>query len=213
MELKIAVQELAKALGRSQGIVEKKSTMPILSHVLLEAKKGGNLIVSATDLDLAVSSEHGCEVVKEGAVAVSARHLYEIVRALPEQSVTLKKASNNYLEVRSGPSEFRIVGLPAEDFPALPRFEKVPFTDVDSAVLLEMIERTFMAVSNDETRYNLNGVFFEPSAEALRLVATDGHRLSLVERKMGATFGLKKGVILPKKGLQELKKLLAEAAE
>jgi len=214
MELIIATSELSKALGRSQGIVEKKSTMPILSHVLIEARKG-QLVVSATDLDLAVSSEHekGCEILKEGAVAVSARHLYDIVRALPEQQVTLKKAHNNYLEVKSGPSEFRIVGLPAEDFPALPRFEKVPFAEVDAASLLDMIERTFFAVSTDETRYNLNGVFFEPSAEALRLVATDGHRLSLVERKMGATFGLKRGVILPKKGLQELKKLLGEAAE
>ncbi|HEY6006429.1 MAG TPA: DNA polymerase III subunit beta [Anaeromyxobacter sp.] len=214
MELKIATTELGKALGRSQGIVEKKSTMPILSHVLLEAKKG-QLVVSATDLDLAVSSEHeqGCEILKEGALAVSARHLYEIVRALPDQQVTLKKAHNNYLELKSGPSEFRIVGLPAEDFPALPRFEKVPFADVDAADLLDMIERTFFAVSNDETRYNLNGVFFEPSAEALRLVATDGHRLSLVERATGSTYGLKKGVILPKKGLQELRKLLSEAVE
>jgi DNA polymerase-3 subunit beta len=214
MELKIATSELSRALGRTQGIVEKKSTMPILSHVLLEAKKG-QLVVSATDLDLAVSSEHevGVEVLKEGSLAVSARHLYEIVRALPEQQVTLKKAHNNYLELKSGPSEFRIVGLPADDFPALPRFEKVPFADVDAASLLDMIGRTFFAVSNDETRYNLNGVFFEPSPEALRLVATDGHRLSLVERKMGVTFGLKKGVILPKKGLQELRKLLSEAAE
>jgi DNA polymerase III subunit beta len=214
MELKIATTELARALGRSQGIVEKKSTMPILSHVLLEAKKG-QLVVSATDLDLAVSSEHeqGCEILKEGSLAVSARHLYEIVRALPEQQVTLKKAHNNYLELKSGPSEFRIVGLPAEDFPALPRFEKVPFADVEAADLLDMVERTFFAISNDETRYNLNGVFFEPSAEVLRLVATDGHRLSLVERNTGATFGLKKGVILPKKGLQELRKLLSEAAE
>ncbi len=214
MELKIATTELAKALGRSQGIVEKKSTMPILSHVLLEAKKG-QLVVSATDLDLAVSSEHeeGCEILKEGALAVSARHLYEIVRAMPEQQITLKKAHNNYLELKSGPSEFRIVGLPAEDFPALPRFEKVPFADVDAADLLDMIQRTSFAVSSDETRYNLNGVFFEPAPDLLRLVATDGHRLSLVERKTTSTFGLKKGVILPKKGLQELRKLLSEAAE
>jgi DNA polymerase III subunit beta len=213
MELKIGVAELSRALGRSQGIVEKKSTMPILSHVLLEAKKGTDLIVSATDLDLAVSSEHKCEVLKDGAVAVSARHLYEIVKALPEQTVTLRKASNNYLEVRSGPSEFKIVGLPAEDFPALPKFEKVAFSDVVPADLLEMIERTFFAVSTDETRYNLNGVYFEPNGDALRLVATDGHRLSLSEKDTGSNFGLKRGVILPKKGLQELRKLLGEAAE
>ena len=213
MELKIGVQDLAKALGRSQGIVEKKSTMPILSHVLLEARKEGQLVVSATDLDLAVSSEHPCEVVKEGSLAVSARHLYEIVRALPDAQVSLKRAQNNYLEVKSGAAEFRIVGLPAEDFPALPRFEKVPFADVDAALLLEMIERTFFAVSTDETRYNLNGVYFEPGTPGLRLVATDGHRLSLAEKPVEATFGLKRGVILPKKGLSELKKLLAEAVE
>ena len=213
MELKIGTMELSRALGRSQGIVEKKSTMPILSHVLLEAKKGKDLVVSATDLDIAVSSEHECEVSKDGAVAVSARHLYDIVRSLPEQDVVLKRASNNYLEIRSGPSEFKIVGLPAEDFPALPRFEKVAFTDVKPDEMLEMIERTFMAVSNDETRYNLNGVFFEPSAESLRMVATDGHRLSMAERPIAGGFGLKRGVILPKKGLQEVRKLLSEAAE
>ena len=213
MELKIGVTELAKALGRSQGIAEKKSTMPILSHVLLEAKKGNELQISATDLDLSVSSTHTCEVAREGAVAVPAKHLYEIVRALPEQTVTLKRASNNYLEVKSGPSEFRIVGLPAEDFPALPRFEKLNFVDVDPKSLLDQIERTFFAASNDETRYNLNGVFFEPQGAVLRLVATDGHRLTVSERPLAGDFALKKGVILPKKGLQELRKLLTEAAE
>ena len=213
MELKIGVPELAKALARSQGIVEKKTTMPILSHVLLEAKKDGKLAVSATDLDVSVSGEHDAEVVREGAVAVSARHLYDIVKSLPEAGVTLKKAQNNYLEVTSGSAEFRIVGLPAEDFPALPRFDKVKWSTVSPADLLSMIELTSFAVSTDETRYNLNGVFFEPSGGELRMVATDGHRLSLARRPVEGEFGLKKGVILPKKGLAELKKLLQEALE
>lgn len=213
MELKIGAQELAKALGRSQGIVEKKSTMPILSHVLLEARKGNLLGVSATDLDLSVSSEHPCEVQKEGAVAVPAKQLFEIVRSLPEQQVTLKKAGNNYLEVRSGPSEFRIVGLPSEDFPALPKFDKVTFVDVAPADLLEQIERTSFASSTDETRYNLNGVFFEPQGAVLRMVATDGHRLALSEKPLAGDYALKKGVILPRKGLHELKKLLGESPE
>ena len=213
MELKIGSQDLARALGRSQGIVERKSTMPILSHVLLEAKKSNELQISATDLDLSVSSTHACEVGKEGALAVSAKHLYEIVRALPEQTVTLKRAGNNYLEIKSGPSEFRIVGLQAEDFPALPRFDKLAFVDVDPKSLLDQIERTYFAASNDETRYNLNGVFFEPQGAVLRLVATDGHRLTVSERPLSGDFGLKKGVILPKKGLNELRKLLTEAAE
>jgi len=213
MELKIGAQELARALGRSQGIVEKKSTMPILSHVLLEAKKGGVLHVSATDLDLSVSSEHPCDVQKEGALAVPAKQLFEIVRALPEPEVSLKKAGNNYLEVRSGPAEFRIVGLPAEDFPALPRFEKVPFVDVTPAELLEQIDRTSFAASTDETRYNLNGVFFEPKGPVLTMVATDGHRLALSEKPLAGDYALKRGVILPRKGLHELKKLLSESVD
>jgi DNA polymerase-3 subunit beta len=214
MELKIGVQELSRALARSQGIVEKKSTMPILSHVLLEAQKSGELTVSATDLDVAVQGQHRCEsVAKEGKVAVPARHLFDIVKALPEAGATLRKTQNNYLEVRSGAAEFRIVGLPAEDFPALPKPEKVPFVQVDAAVMLGLIDRTAFAVSSDETRYNLNGVFFEPQGGKLRLVATDGHRLSMAESESPGDFKLKKGVILPRKGLFELKKLLAEALE
>jgi len=213
MELKIAVQELARALARSQGIVEKKSTMPILSHVLLEARKSGELAVSATDLDVSVSGVHPAEVVREGGVAVSARHLFDIVKALPEATVSLKKAQNNYLEVKSGPADFRIVGLAAEDFPALPKFEKVPFVPVEPETLLGLIERTAFAVSSDETRYNLNGVFFEPVSGAVRLVATDGHRLSMADAPVEGDFKLKKGVILPKKGIFELRKLLGEAME
>ncbi len=213
MELKIGVPELAKALARSQGIVEKKTTMPILSHVLLEARKGGKLHVSATDLDVSVSGEHECEVLREGAVAVSARHLYDIVKSLPDAQANLKKAQNNYLEVTSGSAEFRIVGLPAEDFPALPKFDKVKFSPVSPRELLAMIELTSFAVSTDETRYNLNGVYFEPAAGELRLVATDGHRLSLARRAIDSDFGIKKGIILPKKGLAELRKLLQESLE
>src|SRR3972149_1698782 len=164
MELKIGVQELARALARSQGIVEKKSTMPILSHVLLEATKTEGLHVSATDLDISVSSDHACEVLKEGKVAIPAKQLYEIVKALPEKDAVLKRASNNYLELKSGAAEFRIVGLPADDFPALPRFDKIQLVSVDPKWLLEMIDLTSFAVSSDETRYNLNGVFFEPGA-------------------------------------------------
>ena len=166
MELKIAATELAKALGRSQGIVEKKWTMPILSHVLLEAKKGISFVVSATDLDLAVSSEHKALRGPEGGrgrglgppplrhrplAARAAGHAQEGAQQLPRGA--------------ERPVRVPIVGLPAEDFPALPRFDKVPFGDVKPELLLEMIERTFFAVSTDETRYNLNGVYFEPSGE------------------------------------------------
>src|SRR6185369_8577247 len=178
-----------------------------------EASKGDDLHVSATDLDVSVTSGHKCEVLKEGRVAVPAKQLFEIVKALPEKDVVLKRAQNNWLELKSGPAEFRIVGLAAEDFPALPRFEKVAFVTVPPRSVLEMIALTDFAASTDETRYNLNGVFFEPMAGALRTVATDGHRLSLAERALPGEFALKKGVILPRKGLGEMKKLLLDSAE
>ncbi len=210
MEIEIGAPELTRALARSQGIAERKTTMPSLSHVLLEATADGLLHVSATDLDISVSSEHPCEVKKPGKATVPARQFFEVVRSLPEKQVSLRRSGNDWLEVKSGSAEFKLVGLPPDDFPALPRFEKVQLVEVQAADLLQMIDLTAFAVSTDETRYNLNGVFFEPFEGALRTVATDGHRLSLAERALPSALQVKKGVILPRKGLAELKKLLLE---
>lgn len=215
MELQISVEELTRALYRAQGIVEKKSTMPILASVLLSAKKGeqgGRLTVSAYDLEIAVTGSHPCEVMREGAVAIKHKELFEIVRSLPAASCTLSKQQNNRVKLVSGAAEFVLVGSPVEDFPALPKVENVAFTQVDAQALGEMIEKTQFAISTDAARYNLNGVYFEPGAEgkSLRLVATDGHRLALIEKPLGSDFKLKRGVIVPRKGLLELRRLLAE---
>lgn len=213
MEFQISVDELSKALYRAQGIVEKKSTMPILSAVLIEAKKtpeGGRVTVSAYDLEVGVSGDHPAEVIKEGSVALQAKSLYEIVRNLPENVVVLKKVANNRVEISSGTAEFKIVGQSAEEFPALPKVDSTPFVPVEVSSLLEMIEKTSFAISTDETRYNLNGVYFDPGAETAKMVATDGHRLSLIEKPLSGKFGLKKGVIIPRKGLMELRRLLLE---
>lgn len=208
MELQIAVDELSRALYRAQGIAEKKSTIPLLSHVLLEAK-GDKLTVTAFDLEIGMVSEHRAEVTKEGRIAVSARRFFDIVRMLPEPSVVLRLKPNNFLEINCGNSRFRIVGADPEEYPRLPLSE-VPFVPVRPKLLLEMLELTSIAVSTDDTRLNLNGVFFQPMEGGLRLVATDGHRLSLAERKMEGDFGVGRGVILPRKGVNELRKLLAE---
>lgn len=213
MELQIAVEELSRALYRAQGIVEKKASLPMLSNVLLEAA-AGKLTVKAFDLEIGVISEHPAEIRSEGRLTVSARRLYDIVKMLPEPMVVLKQAQNHYVEISCGAAHFRIVGSPADDFPTLPVLSKVPFVKVDTRQLLEMIDLTSFAVSNDETRFNLNGVFFEPVASGgLRLVATDGHRLSMVERQVEGDFQLPRGVIIPRKGMQELKRLLSEAGE
>ncbi|HTP26254.1 MAG TPA: DNA polymerase III subunit beta, partial [Anaeromyxobacteraceae bacterium] len=173
---------------------------------------GDALRVAATDLDISISSQHACEVLAEGQLAVPARQLFEIVRSLPGTEVVLKRAKNKYLELTSGSAHFRLVGMGAEDFPALPHFDNVPFVQIDPRLLLEMIDLTSFAISTDDTRYNLTGVFFEPLPGVLRTVATDGHRLSLSERSLEGDFRVSKGLILPRKGLAEMKKLLLETA-
>lgn len=208
MELQIAVEELSKALYRAQGIAEKKSTVPILSNVLLDAREG-QLFVTAFDMEIGLLSEHRAEVMKEGKVAVSARRLFDIVKMLPEPMVVLRQQANGFLEINCGTSRFRIVASNAEDFPKLPLAD-VPFVSIDPKRILEMVEFASIAVSSDETRLNLNGVFFQPTEQGLRLVATDGHRLSMIERPLEGDFQVGRGVILPRKGVHELRKLLAE---
>jgi len=213
MELQIGIDEFSRALYRAQGIVEKKSTMPILASVLLEATQGdggGRLRVSAFDLEIGVSGSHPAEVQRAGSVALKHKELYDIVRTLPERSCVLRREANNRVRITSGAAEFNIVGQPAEDYPPFPRAEKVQFVAVEPQQLLEMIEKTQFAISADETRHNLNGVFFETGQGNVRMVATDGHRLSLVERPSPGNFNMKKGVIVPRKGLFELRRLLGE---
>jgi DNA polymerase-3 subunit beta len=213
MELKIAADELSKALFRAQGIVDRKTTMPILANVLLSASKDGRLKVTAFDLDIGVVSEHPAEVVKEGETTLQARTLFDIVKNLPEAQVTLRKQENHSVELKSGQASFRIVGMGADQFPPLPKEEKASLAKVDGRALLALIEKTSFAISTDETRYVLNGVFLESTADGARMVATDGHRLALAEQPVGADFKLKRGVIIPRKGLFELKRLLEEAPD
>src|SRR5437899_2207924 len=213
MELQIGIDECSRALCRAQGIVEKKSTMPILASVLLEATQGeggGRLRASAFDLEIGVTGTHPAEVHRPGAVALKHKELYDIVRTLPEKTCVLRREANNRVKITSGAAEFNIVGQPAEDYPPFPRAEKVQFVTVEPQELLEMIEKTQFAISADETRHNLNGVFFETGEGSVRMVATDGHRLSLVQRPLEGQFNLKRGVIVPRKGLFELRRLLSE---
>ncbi|MDQ3262171.1 MAG: DNA polymerase III subunit beta [Myxococcota bacterium] len=213
MEFRIAADELKKALYRAQGIVERKTTMPILANVLVNATKSG-VTVTAFDLDIGIVSEHPAEVIKPGAVTLSAKYVFDIVQNLPEAQVTIRKLQNNYAEIVSGPSHFKIVGMAPEEYPKLPKEENAPLVKVNGGVLLEMIKKTAFAISTDETRYILNGVFFEPrEGNKVRMVATDGHRLALVERELEGDFKLKGGVIIPRKGLFELKRLLDEAPD
>ncbi|HEY5544283.1 MAG TPA: DNA polymerase III subunit beta [Candidatus Binatia bacterium] len=212
MEIKAKRESLLATLYWTQSIVERRNTMPILANVLFEAAKG-SIRVTATDLEVGVRGEVEGDVAKEGSVTINAKKIYEIIREVPNEQVQLKRLDNDWVEIRSGKSVFKIVGIEAKEFPQFPKIDGKTLSSTPASALREMIERTLFSVSTDETRYSLNGVFIEQGQGGnVRMVATDGHRLAFEERAIGS-FGLTKGVILPRKGLAELKKLLESGAD
>ena len=199
MEIKAKREDLLATLYWTQSIVERRNTMPILGNVLIEAKKG-SIHVTATDLEVGVRGQVDGEVAKEGTVTVNAKKLYEIIREVSHDQVQLKRLENEWVEIRSGKSVFKIVGMDAKEFPQFPDFDAKGLSTTPASTIREMIERTIFAVSTDETRYSLNGVFIEQGdGGKVRMVATDGHRLAFEEKTVGS-LGLTKGVILPQKG-------------
>lgn len=210
MEIKIARTELQKGLGHVQGIVERKTTMPILANVLLSAEKKA-LSITATDLEVGINGTLTADVLADGKITLHAKSLYDIVRELPDDTVHLKVKDGNWVEIKCGKSNFKIVGLSPDEFPALPTRGSGQTHRTESKIIQEMIDRTAFAMSSDETRYNLNGIFADFSGgddhKTLAMVATDGHRLSVVSREAGDGWKFPKGVIIPRKGVMELRKL------
>ncbi len=220
MYVEIEKKKLLTALSRTQSIVEKKTSMPILVHVLFEVTDRNTLKVFATDLEVSLIDEIELIKSKPGMVAVSAKNLFEIVRELADEPISISKKQNNYLEIKQNKSHFNIVGMAAEEYPVFPSYKSQEFTKFDVSLLLDMIEKTVFCVSTDETRYHLNGVYFERKQDGkntkFKMVAMDGHRLSLVEKTVEESLpeaGFKAGVIIPRKGLAEITKALQTAQD
>jgi DNA polymerase-3 subunit beta len=214
MEFKISQEEFVRGLYRTQSVVEKKGTMPILLNVLIEAQNT-EVVITATDLEIGIRGCHPGQVEKPGKATVSAKKIYEVIKELPEKEVFIRLKENSWLEIKSGKSTFNIMGLAADTFPSLPSYEEGLFIEVETEVLKEMVEKTIFAVSQDESRYNLTGVFFVKKEgdgqKDVRMVATDGYRLSLIDRSLaGEVKGMENGILLPKKGLLEMNKILEE---
>jgi DNA polymerase III subunit beta len=211
MEFKIKRNPFLDALSWTQSVVERKTTMPILSNTLLEV---GNkkIRIMATDLEVGVITQVNADVTEEGKICVLAKSLYDIVKELSGDEVKIRRKEQNRLEVSAGKSHFKIVGLPPEEFPSLPVPDEKNSYPLEAAGLKGMLEKTIFAISNDESRYNLHGVYLERIGDkTLRMVATDGHRLSYVDRQVSQPIQLAKGVIIPKKAVYELKRLVSEA--
>jgi DNA polymerase-3 subunit beta len=215
MEFKIDKDTFLRALQKVQGIVEKKNTMPILSNVLIEAFQE-KIYITATDLEVGMKSSYPTKVIKEGKITVSAKKIYEIIKELSDEDITFSTRENDWVDIRCGKAQFNIVGLSPEEFPYFPKVNEESFIRIGNSIIRDMIEKTSYAVCHDETKYNLNGILVkvveENERKLLRMVATDGHRLCIAERELAGNTAkeLLKGVIFPKKGIFELKKMSEE---
>jgi DNA polymerase-3 subunit beta len=206
-------------LARIQGVAERRQTMAILSHTLLNAgpKAGptGNpgLTLVASDLEIVIRCSQALDVVEPGTVALPARKLFDIAKVLPKGPVTLTAGEGNYVEISAGRGHFRLAGLGSEEFPEMPERPKGKPVAVDSETFRRLVDRVSSFATGDETRYNLSGILLESQEEEgttlLRMVATDGHRLAIAEGEVPGIGGLlgDRRVLVPRKGLIEIKKL------
>ena len=213
MDFEIDKREFLKGFAAMQSVAGRKTTLPILSHILMEAEKD-SLYLTGTDLETGIREELIGNIRQGGKASVSAKKLFEIVKELPEEAIHLKKKENQWITLECGKSVFNLAGLDPEEFPSLPTYQDEYFSQVPTYLLKEMIEKTVFAASNEESRYHLNGVLISQTKkgekEVLRMVATDGHRLSLIDRESQAIRGIEKGIIIPKKGVLEIRKIMGD---
>ncbi len=214
MKLKIQKEAIQTALQSIQGIVDKKTTMPILSHCLLKVDITASLM--ATDLDIALKGPLKAEILEKGGLCIPARKLFEIAREV-DGDILLEAQENNWIKVTSGKSTFKLMGLPEEDFPALPEVSKSEELTIKAETLKDMIEKTIYATGESDTRYTLNGLLFHfmPRKKniELKVVGTDGHRLSVISVNLEGKISEEKKLILPKKAALELRKLIEGSTE
>ena len=211
MKIRLDTSTLSRELFKLQGIVSAKSTLQILQNALLEAREDGTLHLHATDLDVSLSTSVSCEVERPGRITLKAKDLYDAVKNLKSDSVVLEGEDNLWVQLTAGTVRARFVGMNPDEFPQLQKAENVEFISLKTSRLMRMIDRTIFSVSTDEGRPNLTGALFEVTETALRMVSTDGHRLSMSSTTpevdlSGAPEILRKGIIIPRKGLTELRR-------
>jgi len=217
MKISIDRNSLLNTLSHVQNIVEKRNTIPILSNILIVAKTN-NFVLSATDMDLSITESITCSVIEDGSVTTPAQTLYDIVRKTPEGSeIELISNDGNKLSVRSGKSKFSLSCLPKDDFPKIDNSTLDNEISLSSKILKEIIDKTRFAISNEETRYYLNGIYFhiikQEGQNILKSVATDGHRLAKFETNFSDQNLAISGIIIPKKTINEVRKLIDETEE
>ena len=214
MELTVNKSELLRELAVTEGVVERKTTIPILSNFLLEAASADALTITATDLDLSLRTSCRALVKKEGACTIPARKLYDYVKLLPDTDMAFKLLENHWVSIRAGRSTTKMVGMARANFPAVATFPAVGSVKIRVQTLHTMVEKTIFAISAEESRYTLNGALLVLKPESIAMVATDGHRLAHIENsheKSDVTS--ERRLLLPKKAMHELLALLQTDAD
>jgi DNA polymerase III subunit beta len=212
MKLSVSKEKLLQGLQTVQNVVSTRTTLPILSNVLLEAADG-QLRLTTTDLDVGMRGAIEANVEKPGAATLPARRLFTIVRELPSAEILLEVDSKSVASIRCGPSFFKILGLPQEEFPPLPKFEGAKTFTLRQKDLKDGLRKTSYAISTDETRYVLNGILFSFKDNKLTLVATDGRRLALVDLELEFPRSHEVDIVLPTKAVTELARLVTEEGD
>jgi DNA polymerase III subunit beta len=212
MEFSVKKFDLLEELEFTQGVVERKTTIPILSNLLVSAK-GARLSITATDLELSIRTSCEAKVKKDGAGTIPAKKLYELVRLLPDEEIRFKLLENHWVQIQSGRRNYKLVGMSKDNFPALPEFPHA-MVKIPTRLLADAIAKTIFAISLEESRYTLNGALLVLKPGSLTMVATDGHRLALVETDHKFEgFTAETRVLVPKKAMTEIQRLAADAGE
>jgi DNA polymerase-3 subunit beta len=208
MEFRIDKNQLLRGLFLAAGIADRKATNPILANVLVRTEGKERILCAATDLQVTVSASLAASVTEEGGLTLGARQLHEIIKGLGGDDVHVRRTDQNWAEIKAGRAEFKLVGMTDRDYPKLPATSEATLHEVDAGALREMIGKTIFSASQDDTRPHLAGVLFECDGVRGRMVSTDGHRLSKVGRDLGGGPKLETGVLLPRKGVAEIRRLL-----
>jgi len=215
MEFNVKREIFLTGIQKTLGIVEKKTTMPILSNLLLRAADD-RLSIIATDREIGLVADYEAEIIQGGEITLSARKLHEMVREIQGEKIHVVKNERDMVMITCNKAVYRIPGIPADDYPVVAGQEEIPQCRIKGGILKELIRKTAFAMSTDETRKTLNGVFLETEKSAetsvIKMVATDGHRLALMKIDTGEKdfLGLEKGVIVPRKGIGEIRRLVDE---
>ena len=215
MQVKINRETLLKGVGRTLGVVDRRGTMPILGNFLMQTE-ANQVRIAATDLEVSFRGFYPAEILEPGAVTIQAHYFFNLIKELPGDTLDLSATDKGGMKILAGDSRYQLNGLPADQFPPVPEIAEQNLVEVESHMVKEMIEKTIFSVSADDLQYHLSSIFWErlevETGFLLRLISTDGHRLTLIERPLPGSenLSIEKGILIPRKGMAEVIRFLAE---